>query len=244
MGTDQLKEWNEDNSGNLVPTEGEDVGDGTTTADHKKLDGALGRFARINANLSWEYDMLADVLNWETGSNGVSSWTFTLNSRPRRIHVEHDGSAGSDTDGGVIGTVLTTFESLGEFRITFVDVSYRNNNDDNALMLGFGDHSDPATAPNNATNAVYLGTGNTDRLINSGSGNSNPPTGGTSWSSNHDISIEYDGSEVRLYEDGSQIASQSYSANADFSPFIQLEDDGSNVTGETVECEQITVEPL
>jgi hypothetical protein len=88
---------------------------------------ALGRVARLNANLSWEYETLADVPTWSSADGGTSVWTFNVNGRPRRIHVEHDGSGGSDDFGGVYPDVLTTFESLDTLRVTFQDVSYTEN---------------------------------------------------------------------------------------------------------------------
>jgi len=214
--------------------------DGQGGAYGHQLDGALGRFARLCANLSWEHDSLSDVPNWSSGDDGVSTWTFNVNGRPRRIHVEHDGSGGSDDRGGVVASALTTYQSLGGFRITFHDVSYTDNGTDNFLAIGVSNQGVTASAWNTGDGFLYVNQ--LLQTVNGGVSGSDSVT--IDWSSNHDISLEYDGTEVRLLVDGELVASRAYSTNADFSPIIQLKEATSSASAETVEAEQVTVEPL
>jgi len=212
--------------------------DGQGGAYGHQLEAALGRFARINSNLSWEYDTLSDVPNWSTNDGGASTWTYNVNSRPRRMTVEHDGS-GSDDYGGAVSAALATYQSIGGFRITFHDVSYTDNAD-NELRIGL---SDAGAADNlNDQNSIYFcQRGGSSQLKISGNGYS---WVNVDFTSNHNLSLEYDGSEVRGYTDGNEKVSQSHSGNFDYKPVIQLFENGNKSASETIEVQQITVEPL
>jgi hypothetical protein len=215
--------------------------DGQGGAYGHQLDAALGRFARLNANLSWEYDSLADVPNWNSSDGGVSNWTFNVNSRPRRIHVEHDGSGSSNDNGGVIGSALTAYSSIGGFKITYHNVSWTENDSTNRIALGV--HISPIDSGLLGNSGVYYQVrGDTDVLQSDSS--KTTLSSQVDWSNNHDITILWDGEKAELYVDGVFRVSNPATTNDDFKPIIQLVDDSVNSQPETIECEQVTVEPL
>jgi hypothetical protein len=214
--------------------------DGQGGAYAHQLDAPLGRFARLNANLSFEYDTLADVPNWETNSSG-GNYTFNVNSRPRRLRVEHDGSSSLDF-GGAQSQSLTTFQSLGPLRVVFKDLTWDGVSDE--ARIGLTD-TDVATDVRSTGNVIYIegGSGGGDQLnvVDNGSNNT---AGIADFSRNTqtDLALEYDGSEARAVVDGEVRGSLSFSSNSDFVPFIQLFD-GSNGAS-VIEVRQVTVEPL
>jgi hypothetical protein len=216
--------------------------DGQGGAYAHQLDAALGRFARINSNLSFEYDSVTDIPQYSVFDSDPA-FSVNINSRPRRLVISHDGS-GSNS-GGVSTTVLTTAESLDEFQITFSGVSFTNNNGDNGLRFGIHEKNDPTTnLAFSGTGIIFSTTGN-NRLRVIDNGNSSGPRVGTAdFTQRNDFTIRYDGETVAALINGAVRGSTTFSAAADFSPVIKLIDAGSNTDGETVEVEQITVEPI
>lgn len=225
--------------------EGRFDGNGGSYAD--RLNAPSGRLTRVNTNLSWEYDTLSSVPHWGSVDNGDSTYTFNVNDRPRRIHVEHDGSASGIAYGGVVSNTLTTYQSLGAFRVTFHDVSFTRNSGDNWARFGVTDDS-PSSDLDATGNSFYIAVQgpNDSRVVVVDNGNVTRAGGNLTvdWTQQHDVIVEYDGSQMRGYVDGELDSSLSYSVNADFSPFIQLRDDFENSTGEVTEVGFVTVEPL
>jgi hypothetical protein len=218
--------------------------DGQGGAYEHQLDAALGRFARVNANLTFEYNTLSDSPNYSTASGG-GNYSFSVTSRPRRVRVDHDGSASSNSFGGVISSLITTFDSLGEFSITFSNISVSQNNSDNRARVGATDtgaDQDLGGATGNSFFADIAGGEVFNNVNDSGSPSFDGPLGG--FSNGQDITLEYDGSSVVLKLDGVRQSELSFSANADFRPVIQLQDNNSNSASEFIEVEQITVEPI
>jgi hypothetical protein len=202
-----------------------------------QLDAALGRFARLNANLSFEYETLADTPNW-SGVGPSSPFSFSLTDRPRRIRAESDGTG--NTFGGVVSDGLITFESLGPFRVTFNNVSVTGNST-GFVQIGLTD----AAVDSNTTsssNGITLGLlSGIFRAIDSGSNNLDN-TGSIDFSVTRDVSIEYDGQRASVLLDGDAISVLNHTANADYRPFLQLNDSGDVLT--SVETDQITVEQI
>jgi len=217
--------------------------DGQGGAYGSRFDAALGRVARINSNLSWEYNTLTDISHWSV-DGATTSFTTSLTGRPRRLHLSMDGT-NSGSWAGFLSSVLTTFESLGAFRITFKDVSFTDNADETDVHLGFHDHRDLSNDLESVGNGVIFtyeeGSPATRfRKIESGA-SSHFGYRTTDWSVNHDVSVEYDGSTVRGVIDGEVTGEASFSVASDFSPVIQMQDEG---VGETLEVEQVIVEAL
>jgi hypothetical protein len=212
--------------------------DGQGGAYKHQLDAALGRFARVNANLSFEFDTLSDAGNYETDESG-SGFSFSLNSRPRKLQFQHNASGGDF--GGVISTVLSTEESLGSFLLTFHDVSYSDNQ--NELKLGVSDTQPSTNLTGNGNSILYSSQGNTHSLISTDNGSTSDQSliSNIDFSKNVDISIAYDSEVAECRVNGVTRASLSVSNTANFRPAIQLRDSGNAV--DTVTVQQITVEP-
>jgi hypothetical protein len=227
--------------------------DGQGAAYSHQFDAALGRFSRINANLSWEHETLSDVTNWTASSSG-GNFTQSVVGQPRRVQVGHDGSASSDAYGGVESSVLVSEKSLGDFRVTFKDVSFTDNADRNSFALGVSDLDSSADILNSGNGIFYYNdvSGN-DKLLNVSGGNStstffNPQTDWTVPDKKYDVSLEYTGSELQLFIDGgSNIGAQSFStpnSAGPFTPRITLLDNGGVSQSEQIEIGQIVVEPI
>jgi hypothetical protein len=225
--------------------------DGQGGAYKHQLDAPLGRFARINTNLSFEYDSFADVPNWKSADEGVATINFNAISRPRRLQIDTEGDGnGNRTNAGIQSSVLTTAQSLGGFKITFQDVTYSDNfGNDNDLRIGISDRSaneDTKTTGNGIIlrtqgdggfNVIENGS-RTELKRNTGPfgpGDANTPV---------DISISYDGSETAIFADGKLKAGPfAFSVNADFSPIVQI-NNRNNSAPEVAEIGQVTVEPF
>jgi hypothetical protein len=218
--------------------------DGQGGAYEHQFDAPLGRFARLNANLSFEVDSFSDLPYWSSNDGGVSNYSFNLTDRPRRLQVSHDGSGSSDDRGGVVSSVLTTSDSLGSFRITFSDVSFTNNNGGDALVIGISDLTPDINIGSNG-NGVYIedGSGTNLLLVRNGS-SSRLALSNIDFSIAHDLTIEYNGSEARILIDGVLENSVPFSNNSSFSPLIQIKEESSVSASETVSVGQITVEPI
>lgn len=217
--------------------------DGQGGAYAARADYPLGRLARINANLSWEYDALANIPAWEAA--GGSSFSFSLIGRPRRLQVTTDGSA--DTYGGANANVLVTEEALGAFRLTFKDVSFTNNSAQNNLLLGLSDQDAGSNIYTNGNGITYssFGEDTNDRLTDIQGGSPNWDSFvDVDWSENHDVSIEYDGSEARVLIDGNLQQRRTMNISADFKPVVEIQDDPEDATADTLEVGQVLVEAL
>jgi hypothetical protein len=216
--------------------------DGQGGAYGHQLDGALGRFARLNANLSWEYDTLADVPNWESQAGGTNTWTFGVRNRPRSIFIESAGDQFGDYAGFLAGSILS-YESLGGFRITFSSLDFNPVGDNDYTRLGITtQRADENVLGGNSIIANLRGGGAVNEIYGIENGTLSTGDGfNFDFTQNPDITLEYDGAEVRVFVDGQQKDSVSYSVNADFRPIIQLT--SSNSSTDT-EVEQVTAEPL
>jgi hypothetical protein len=223
--------------------------DGQGGAYQHQLDAALGRFARLNANLSFEYETLADVPNWNSISDGISNFTFNVNGRPRRIRVEHDGSGGSNSNGGVQSSVLATSQSLNRLAISFHNVSFTNNAASNRIELGLSNKSTD-TQLSNSGDGILLEhsarngtTGGRLVVVNNGNSTLTSPFS-IDWNKNQDITFQYDGSVVTLLIDGVEKDALSFSTNSDYRPVIKLRAEDAVNDSEILEVGQITVEPI
>ncbi|WP_158293718.1 hypothetical protein, partial [Halorubrum sp. SP3] len=131
---------------------------------------------------------------------------------------------------------------------TFRDVSFTDNGNtaENYLLIGVSDADPTASRIDSTGNAViYRDSLDVDRVLTVNGGTASDTTGPqVDWSSNHDVTLEFDGSEASLYIDGEFWASVSDSPRGDMRPVIQLRDGGGNTTSDTVEVEDVTVEPL
>lgn len=217
--------------------------DGQGGAYARQADGPVGRIARVNANLSWEYDTVADLTDWKEQIGATHS--TALIGRPRRLQVSHDGS-GSDNFGGFKSAVRTHPDVYPRgFILTFHDVSYTNNDALNRLRLGFGDQNADTDVLQSGNGVFYAHNNNGDYVRDVDSGTSNSSTGTTvDWSQNHDISLLYDLTTAYLLVDGYIVASVSSGVTGAFTPILQVEDDGSASASETLEVEQLTMEVL
>ncbi len=217
--------------------------DGQGGAYGHQLQAPLGRFARINANLSWEYDTLADVPNWNFG--GVSGATASLTGSPRRIQIDHTSSASGV--GSLNSPVVITRSE--PFRVVFSDVSFTDNDDGSlnnrfALGINTADAGDPLRSSTGYEISFDAGNNSTRlRTFDSGSKQEKTTDHFPDYSTNHDFAIEYTQSEQRYIFDGTVIGSvsQSFSSGA-FTPYIGLE--STNGISNTLEVQKITVEPL
>jgi hypothetical protein len=219
--------------------------DGEGGAYANQFDAPLGRFARLNANLSFNRDTLSDTSF--SASSATSSFNIDLNNRPRRLSISHDGSG--DGFGGASSSVLVDRESLESFRITFGDVSFTNNSPDNRLRMGLADGDPSDDILNSSQNAIYVVPHGIEvfRAVTAGSQDySTSLVPRANFSQNRDISIEIEPNVQRALIGGEVVASESnqYSTTADFNPFIQINDNANSSDGETVEVGQITVEPI
>jgi len=213
--------------------------DGQGGAYANQIDGALGRFARINANLSFEYNTLVDVPSW-ISATADTNFTVSLTQRPRRLRIEHTGDTDSNHFGGVESAALTTFQSLGGFRVSFIDVSYTQNDTNNTFNLSVGNHGATSNPSNTGDNLTI--SSDATSAVTSGTRDGGNYT--TDWGSKHDLAIEYDGTQVRFTVDGNTVSTTSYTTNGDFVPTINLLDKSESTAGEVLEVGQVTVEPL
>jgi hypothetical protein len=219
----------------------ERVLDGQGGAYGHQLQAALGRFARINANLSWEYDSLADVLNWDT--TGPSSFSFGLTGFPRKLEVSHDGSGGGT--GGAVASPLLAPDSLGAFSITFHGVDYTDNDSSNNITLAVSDVSADTNARSTGTGVAAIFSPNDADLFIHENGTELASLDGENidFSQKQDITIRSTSSGFEILVGGDRRNSTSKTVSGAMSPLIQLGDNGAG-TGETLTVEQITVEPL
>lgn len=219
--------------------------DGQGGAYGTRFDAALDRAARTNAMLSFDRDTFEDLHDWSSDSSG-GTYTFGLTGLPRRLQVSHDGS-GDDVWGGLITSTLVNEATHGSYRITFEDVSFSNAGDGNLTYIGLSDSesvrdSNPDTSGNNI---FFRALADKFSLSKDGSLVDRPDlTTPIDWSTKHDISIEYDGSDFRVLVDGELRATISETMDSDLRPAISMKDDSSNSTGDTVEIGQIIVEVL
>lgn len=206
----------------------------------------LGRIARLNANLSWEYDALADVPTWGITTGSDSSWTTQLTGTPRLIQIDHDGS-GSGDRASWDATAVVSRGSLGDFRVTFKDLRHtQSGSDKNYVMVGLRAGSG-ATNPRNDTDAIVtriIDTQDTDTYVVSGGTETSQNSHTIDLTGGRDVTLEVTGSEVSLFVDGTHVHTCSASTDAALTPVIQSRDSGNGTTGETVDCEQVVVEVL
>jgi hypothetical protein len=198
----------------------------------------------VTADLSWEVSDFSALDNWSaTLENNASA---SLTGRPRRLTLSVNGSGNGV--GRVISDVLTTHDSLGVFRITFKDVSYTKTNTAHEVGIGLREINTGGfirqQSGGDAAIAYYNnGLGN-DRFTTTTSNDG--PTDSISdidWGSNHDITIEWDGTDSRLLIDGVLQSSLSHSENADYRPVIEIKNYGDGID-DTIEVGEVIVEAL
>jgi hypothetical protein len=213
--------------------------DGQGGAYGHQLDAPLGRFARINANLSFEFDTLSDVPNWETGTSD-SSFSFSVTDRPRRIRVEHDGTASSVNYNGLIATPIVDTQSLDSYRITFHDVSLLDDGGTQISYIGLGNETVDKRLKNHSKHIGFKLTRNRVTTSNKGDEFYSAP----SFDTNHDMTIEVTPSETRFFVDGN-LKAETDTLTANLRPIIQTSDNGdADGTPEILEVQQVTVEPI
>jgi hypothetical protein len=224
--------------------------DGQGGAYQHQLDAPLGKFSRINSNLSFEYDTLSDADNWSV-SPGSSGFNISLAASPRRLSISHDGSTTSIQ--GVSSKILTTPSSLNSFAITFKNLSFTDNDSENGFILGVSDSPAGQAATNGLQHRITDGGFNRVEIVDGGSviGFGSPSNGpnGIDYSGKIDLTlaveINNNTTTLKLLQDGKIRAQTSASTpSGSLSPFINLTDDGSNTQSESLEVEQVTVEPI
>jgi hypothetical protein len=215
--------------------------DGRGGSYKERLQAPLGRFSRVNALLSYESDTESDLTRWDADEDNSGDADALLSStRPRELRID---KAGTSTNNAAIwyATTLTTFESLGPFAITFHDVVGAES--DNTYV---GIHTLKQASKFPTTNGegilCRLHADTKFTVIANGSSTNELTNTDFDFTSPHDIRIEYDGSEARLFIDGAFQSDLSFSQNNDFVPYLFKQD--ANGTAETLKVPQITVSPL
>jgi hypothetical protein len=150
--------------------------------------------------------------------------------------------------GRIISDVLTTHDSLGVFGITFKDVSYTGIDGDHKVGIGLREINtgDFIRQPTGGDPAIaYYINGNRDDYFTTATSNdgTTDSISDVEWGGNHDITIEWDGTDARLLIDGFLQSSLSHSESADYRPVIEIEDDGGG-DGDTIEVGEVIVEGL
>jgi hypothetical protein len=137
---------------------------------------------------------------------------------------------------------------LGAFRITFKDVSYTKIDRRHLMGIGLREINTGGFirqyGGGDAAIAYYNTSLGNDYFTTTTSNDG--PTDSISdidWGSNHDITIEWDGTDARLLIDGVLQSSLSHSESADYRPVIEIEDDGVG-DGDTIEVGEVIVEAL
>jgi hypothetical protein len=213
--------------------------DGQGGAYKHQLDAALGRFARIDANLSFNFTSFSNANNYKFSRQGSNASVFLADNGAKSLSVDIDGS-GNDDRATVRSTVPLRIESLRKFRLTFKNIQFTSNNTDNFFSVGF--HSKPRSN-------VDATSGGNGFLFDSSSDFFDTDTGGkfpAGFSSGNDISFEYNGvsNNATGLINGSVEGEINFSKTGDFVPFVQVFDDGNNSSSESFSVDQITVEPL
>jgi hypothetical protein len=209
-------------------------------ADSNFVDAPLGRISWVNANLSWEVLDFSELDNW----NANPAASVSLTGRPRRLALSADSQDNVDR---IISDVLTTHDSLGAFRITFKDVSYGGLYSGRKVGIGLreintGDFIWGSTG-NDAAIAYYIDPDYDYFSTTTSNDGTAEMISDIDWGSNHDITIEWDGTAARLRIDGVLQSSLSHSESADYRPSIEIEDDGDG-DGDTIGVGEIIVEAL
>jgi hypothetical protein len=215
--------------------------DGQGGAYSHQFDATLGRFARINVNLSFNFVSFSDVPHYKFRQTGSSGSISLSNNGAKSLTLETDGSGNTDRI-AVESTVPLRIDSLGAFRLTFKNVQYSDNDGSNAVSLGF--HTAPLSNVDSTGSPGFLFDSRGDAFFDTNNGTEFladvVPNG-------ENISLEYDGNEneVRGLING-ELGPQtvSFSSKGDFVPFIQLRDNNNNTNSESVSVDQITVEPI
>ena len=216
-----------------------------TWANNNFVDAPLGRISWVNANLSWEVVNFSALDNWSARLNDNSSATLT--GRPRRLKLSVEDGIRDDVS-RIISDVLTTHDSLGAFRITFKDVSYTDADTRHALGIGLRENNNTRdfiweSEVGDAAIAYYNKDGNDSFTNTTSNDGTTDSISDVEWGSNHDITIEWDGTNARLLIDGVLQSSLSHSESADYRPVIEIEDSGDGY-GDTIEVGEIIVEAL
>jgi hypothetical protein len=135
--------------------------------------------------------------------------------------------------------------------VTFHDVEFSNNANNNQLSLGVTDNPSDPKAGSSILYETAIGTQASDnaRIYESGSEQDDVNFNNDELfeqQTSADITLEYTvGGTGRFLWDGVIASGElSYQFDAPMSPFISSEDDDSTSTGETVTVSQVTVEPL
>ncbi len=223
--------------------------DGQGGAYGHQLQAPLGRFARLNANLSWEMNDITKI-DWETVS-GDGTYTYDLTGYPKRARVSHNGDNASGSIFEFVSNMVVAPDSLNGFEVTFRDISYTANDigssfrnypvigvSDNALNSGsetgfFYENNTPGD------NGRFVATENGSTIYSS-----SKESYANGWDDNNDFSFRYDGSTIEYMVNGDAKKRQNVDLNADLRPRFGVHMGSNSDSGETLSVEQVTVEPL
>jgi archaellum component FlaF (FlaF/FlaG flagellin family) len=220
------------------------IHDGFGGAYAARYNAALGRLARINASIMWEVDGFSDVQGVKTADGG--GHTYSVTGNPRRLAITTSG--GANGVGGAETKALTDDRTLGSFRVTFVNVSYTENDPSNELRIGLSDAGPDGDFDGAGSSGFYYikfaDANERFKTVENGSTVSGQLIDDIDWSVNHNLTFEYDADddEARMLLDGERLskATESFTGGYPIRPAIQLEDGAA----ETLEIEQIIVEVI
>lgn len=210
-----------------------------------RVQAGLGRIARYNSLLSWDYKSFSQTdytLN-QTGSVHSSSIT----GNPPRLSLNFDGTATGDS-GGVVSNGVVSTSSIDSFRVTFFDVSYTDSAEDNRAFIALSTEDGTTNVDVNGSGIFLLenSSGNTDKfgVVEGGTTSaSSLNSGDIDWSSNHDITFEYDNElkTGRVYIDGVLEGEEDSNLTGLLNVLVEIQ--ANATTAETLEAEEVVLSP-
>jgi hypothetical protein len=212
--------------------EGEFDGSGGTIYDY--LQAGLGPLTKVNANLSWDVDTLADTPFWETTTTTGDTAEVIWPSGAVEIDVDGDSSG----ENLLFATTGVTQNRHGPWRAVFQNVDFTENG--GLAQVGLSD-GDPVSEFSGDQLLFRLDTDD-----------ANTRTDGTVDDEPIDVlsfpvtlAIEWDGSTARFFVDGTIVREVSYSRGSGndtpLKPFILLQDGGSV---NTLTVDEISIQPI
>ena len=207
-----------------------------------QFDSGLGRVARLNANLLWEYDEFADVPHWDSDATDASI-EFALEGFPRQASVRKDSTSDIET-GGIRSEVTTAAASLGNFSVTFKSITSDATDPELCIGLTTADASQPM---NNNGSGYVVKTRGTNRfqLVDEGelTDGSTVEGGDIDFSEPRDLTFMVYDDVVRLYLDGEYGADVENNISDELllHPAFQIE---SSEIENSVVVEEVTVEVI
>jgi hypothetical protein len=213
--------------------------DGQGGAYSHRLDAALGRFAKMNADLSIRYREFGQLPNWGKTTTSGDTVEIDYPTGSLKIVPDNDGSGSVEA----FAKVGPSVDSVGPFSITFRNVDFTDGGTDK-LRLGIADRDDSENRPQLLNDdSIFIEDGNSSSFPTARAGGSNIFTGGATVNFPIDVTIQYDGTEVRAYVDGEleQFGDYTRSRSLPLQPIIQIVDNGG---GDTVSINDVIVEPI